>query len=274
MANRRNLAKSTIKGIFVFWAIGSVGTSSFADSKDTRASFDHIHSTWTKVLLQNVVQSGPESRVRYAMLKPNRATLDDYLLSLEAVPKAEFDRFTEPEKLAFLINAYNAFTIKLVIDNYPIASIKDAGSFLKSPWKKKFFSLFGKARSLDEIEHEMIRPVFNEPRIHFALVCASLGCPPLRPEAFVGDKLDAQLEALAKTFLVDTSKNRYLSKQKKLELSSIFKWYGDDFRKKYGSAVDFVAARITNVQEEQDAIKSGKIAVTYLEYDWSLNDAK
>lgn len=269
-----NLTNLTIKQIFILFAVGSIGATPSAASGETGRSFDHSHSTWTEVLAQNVVKSGPESRVKYGKLKSNATTLTRYLQSLEKVSKAEFDGFTESQKLAFLINAYNAFTIKLVIDNYPITSIKDAGSLFKSPWKKKLFSLFGQERSLDEIEHEMIRPVFNEPRIHFALVCASGGCPPLRPEAFKADKLEAQLEDSAKTFLSDPKKNRYLSKQKRLELSSIFKWYGDDFKNKFSSVEAFVASKITSVREDQEAIKSGKVAITYLEYDWTLNDAK
>lgn len=273
MANVRNLAKSGIKRLIILLAVGSIGTSLFAAS-DARTPFDHTHSLWTQILLQNVVQSGPESRVRYGKLKSNPTALNTYLRTLEAVSMSEFGQFTESQKIAFLINAYNAFTVKLVIDKYPIASIKDAGSLFKSPWKKKFFILFGEKRTLDEVEHEMIRRVFDEPRIHFALVCASGGCPALRLEAFKAEKLDAQLEDSAKTFLDDPKKNRYLSKQKKLELSSIFKWYGDDFKKRFGSFEAFVATRITNAWEEQEAIKSGKAAITFLEYDWSLNDAK
>jgi hypothetical protein len=120
----------------------------------------------------------------------------------------------------------------------------------------------------------MIRPVFNEPRIHFALVCASVGCPALRNEAFTAEKLEHQLEGSTNAFLNDKRKNRFLSAGKKLELSSIFKWYGDDFRKTHGSVEKFVAPRMTENKADQEAIQAGKVPIAYLEYDWSLNDAK
>ncbi len=258
----------------IFWTTGSTVLNSFAATVDKKEFFDQAHSKWTAVLRQNVVQSGAQSRVKYAKLKLDAGELDSYLRALEKLSKPDFDQFTQSQKLAFLINAYNAFTVKFVIDNYPIASIKDAGSIFKSPWKKKFISLLGQQRNLDEIEHEMIRPVFGEPRIHFALVCASVGCPALRPEAYIAEKLEAQLEDSARVFLGDQSKNRYLAKEKKLELSSIFKWYGDDFRKKPGSLEAFVASRLTSDRDQQEVIKSYKATVSYLEYDWSLNDAK
>jgi len=237
-------------------------------------AFDLVHAKWNEVLHQYVVESRGDSRVRYAKLKADREKFDAYLRTLEGVAKSDFDRFSKPQQLAFLINAYNAFTIKLVIENYPIASIKDTGSFLKSPWKKRFFSLLRKERTLDEIEHEMIRPVFNEPRIHFALVCASAGCPPLRTDAFTATKLEQQLEDSANGFMSDKTKNRFSGAGKKLELSSIFKWYGDDFRKKFGSVEKFVAPKLTGSKADQEAIEAGKISISYLDYDWSLNDAR
>lgn len=244
-------------------------------------SFDHSHKLWNDFLHQFVVVKGHESAVKYKQIKENAGPaagqsaplLQTYLQSLERVTKSEFERFSEKEKLAFLINAYNAYTIKLIIDHYPVKSIKDTGSFLKGPWKIKFFSLLGEERNLDNIEHDMVRKWFQEPRIHFALVCASKGCPALRNEAFTGDKLDQQLEDGARNFLTDSTKNRYVPETRKLELSSIFKWYGDDFVKKFGSLETFLATRITEKPESQKLIREKKASISFLDYDWSLNDA-
>jgi hypothetical protein len=236
--------------------------------------FDHSHKHWTNFLHKFVVVRGHESAVAYGRVKTDKGELEGYLALLQKVTKPEFDRFSENQKLAFLINAYNAFTIKLIVDHYPVKSIKDTGSFLKSPWKIKFFTLFGEERYLDNIEHDMVRKWFQEPRIHFALVCASKGCPALHNEAFTADRLESQLEDGAKNFLTDSAKNRYSTETRKLELSSIFKWYGEDFVKKFGSVEAFVASRITENPDSQRMIREKKASLTFLEYDWSLNDAK
>ncbi len=243
-------------------------------SGNESVAFDHSHRPWNEFLHRFVVTDGHESRVNYTKVKTDPKILEAYVTALEKVKKSEFDRFSEPQKLAFLINAYNAFTVKLIVDHYPVKSIKDIGSFLKSPWKIKFFTLLGEEKYLDNIEHDMIRKWFNEPRIHFALVCASKGCPALRNEAFVGDRLDQQLEDAAKNFLTDRSKNRYSAASKKLELSSIFKWYGEDFQKKFGATEAFIDSRITEIPEEQETIRAKKASISYLDYDWSLNDEK
>lgn len=238
------------------------------------SQFDHRHQVWAAILKEFVQVKGSESRVDYGRLKTKPAALTEYLSTLEATTQNDFEKFSRQEKLSFLINAYNALTVKLVIDHYPVKSIKDIGGLFSSPWKKKFFSLLGRERTLDEIEHELIRPKFDEPRIHFALVCASVGCPPLRGEPFVADQLENQLENSAINFLKDSSKNRFDAAKGKLELSSIFKWYGSDFTKIFGSIEAFVATRISDLQKEQEAIRTKKVDVSYLAYDWSLNDAK
>lgn len=238
------------------------------------AVFDHSHKPWSDFLKQFVVAVGHESRVNYTKVKASREKLDAYLKTLERVSKSDFDRFSEPQKLAFLINAYNAFTIELIVDHYPVKSIKDTGSLLKSPWKIQFFTLLGEKRYLDNIEHDMVRKWFNEPRIHFALVCASKGCPALRTEAFTAEQLERQLQDAAKNFVTDKNKNRYSKAQNQLEISSIFRWYGEDFVKKYGSVEAFLAPLISESPGEQGLIRLGKASISYLDYDWSLNDEK
>jgi len=236
------------------------------------AGFDHSHANWDRILKQYVTVKGHASTVNYKSLKASPSEFLNYLKSLESVSKSEFGTFSEAEKLAFLINAYNAFTVKLIIDKYPIKSIKDIGGLFSSPWKIKFFNLLEEQKHLDNIEHDIIRKDFKEPRIHFALVCASVGCPALKNEAYVHSKLNTQLEEAALNFLADRSRNRYLPQQKKLEISSLFKWYGGDFPSKYGTLEAFLAPRITDVPSDQAVIKEKKASITYLDYDWSLNE--
>ena len=181
--------------------------------------------------------------------------------------EAQYQTMGKNEKLAFLINAYNAFTLKLIIDNYPVKSIRDLGGFLSSVFKKDFFQFRGAERSLGEVEHEMIRKEFDEPRIHFAINCASVGCPALRNEAFTPKTLMAQLEEQKITFLKDTSRNRYDAKTKKLYISKIFDWFDDDFEKAAGS----VKAYVLEVLAPNQNLAQVEIE-DYTEYDWRLND--
>lgn len=235
--------------------------------------FDHSHKIWSEFLHRYVTVHGHESYVAYKKVKQEKSVLEAYLKSLESVTKLTFDHFSQDEKLAFLINAYNAFTVKLIVDHYPVTSIKTIRSYLKGPWKIKFFTLLGGEQNLDGIEHDMIRRSFNEPRIHFALVCASKGCPALRNEAFTAGQLDYQLEESARNFLGNSAKNRYLPKERKLEISSIFNWYGDDFVKKFGSLESFLGPRITDDPTGQKLIREKMVAISYLDYDWTLNEA-
>ena len=237
------------------------------------ADFDHSHAEWTALLKENVSLDGAISRVDYGSVRRQRAPLDGYLRSLSSVSRTVFDSWTGDQQLAFLINAYNGFTMELIVDNYPVDSIKDLGGWMSSPWKKKFFVLLGRKRNLDDIEHGMIRKNFNEPRIHFAVNCASLGCPPLRSEAFVADRLDEQLEDNSRTFLNDARRNRFDAAANKLYLSSIFKWYGKDFVKKHGSVEAFVAPLLASAAASSQ-VASRSVRVAFLDYDWRLNDRK
>jgi hypothetical protein len=148
------------------------------------------------------------------------------------------------------------------VDHYPIDSIKDVGSFFSSPWSKEFFTLFGQPASLDYVEHELIREMFDEPRIHFAVNCASISCPPLLNEAFVAARLDAQLESAAFNFLNDSAANRLEGDT--LYLSKIFDWYEEDFT---GGVIDFVA------KYRPDWVANGQPKLSYTPYDWNLNAA-
>jgi len=239
-------------------------------SQNAAAEFDHKHELWNSIVSRYVSADGSTSVVDYKTLKEDaREPLTKYLDTLASVPESKFNSWTKRQRLAFLINAYNAWTIKLIVDNYPIKSIKDIGGFLSSPWKQKIVQLFGDKRSLDWIEHEKIRPTFNEPRIHFALVCASKGCPGLRSEAFTPDKLDQQLEGSTKRFLADGSRNSFNLQKKELNLSSLFKWYKDDFVKARGSVEKFVLPYMTKAGQ---AANTEHFIISYKDYDWSLNE--
>lgn len=226
--------------------------------------FDHTHDIWNQVLKQFVVTKGHKSLVKYASLKKSPATLKQYLKILSSVSKKQFQSFTKNEQLAFLINAYNAFTLDLIISHYPVSSIKDIGPWYSTPWKLDFFTLFGEKHTLNDLEHEMIRKWFKEPRIHFALVCAAKSCPPLRNQAYVASNLNSQLKDAARNFLSDKDRNYFNPQNKTLYLSSIFKWYGKDFNPVYGSLKNFLASFYDKLPPD--------VAIEYLSYNWKLNN--
>ncbi len=246
------------------------------------AAFDHSHAAWTALLKRHVVlvDGGKASQADYAGFARDRAALRAYLVGLSSVTRAEFDAWTKPQQLAFLINAYNAFTVELILTRYPeLASIRDLGSLFSSPWKQKFFTLLGEKRHLDWIEHEVIRRpgAYDEPRIHFAVNCASVGCPMLREEAFVAERLDAQLEEQTRRFLSDRSRNRYDPQAGKLLVSQIFDWYGGDFaagHRGIASLKQFLgmyADLLADAAADRDKVRQGRAAVGFIDYDWALN---
>jgi len=246
--------------------------------------FDHSHKAWDVLVKKHVVliAGGNASQVRYAEFAKDRAALKSYLDSLSGVPEVQFNAWPRAQRMAFLVNAYNAFTVELVLAHYPVKSIKDIGNNLFSNrWKKKFFRLLGEDSYLDRIEHEILRKPgsYDDPRVHFALNCASVGCPMLREEAYVAPRLEAQLEQQAVRFLSDRSRNR-VSVQGALELSMIFDWYKEDWsgrmaaipsREKYLAKY---ARFLTDDPQHQKRIAEGGAPFTFLDYDWSLNDAR
>jgi Protein of unknown function, DUF547 len=248
-------------------------------------AFDQNHAVWNALLKRHVVvaQNGSSSRVDYAGFRADRKALSAYLQGLSSVTQTEYRKWTREQQLAFLINAYNAFTIELVLTRYPdLKSIKDLGSFLRSPWKKAFFTLLGAERSLDDVEHGLIRApgAFDEPRIHFAVNCASIGCPMLRDEAYVAGRIDSQLEDSVRRFLGDRSRNRYDPASGELEVSRIFDWYKADFEKgnRGISSVPQFLARYADLLADGAAaraeVRQGQARIRYLDYDWTLNDIK
>lgn len=227
-------------------------------------SFDH--SAFNALLAAHVDQNA--GRVDYDGFKANEAKLDAYLATIAA---AELDQLDEQETFALLINAYNAYTIKLILERYPkLESIRD----YKEPWKQVRWEVGGETVSLDTIEHERLRPVYKDPRIHFAVNCASIGCPPLRAEAYTSERLDEQLDAATKATL---SNSRYVTVKKgALHVTRLMDWYGDDFVNPEweGSGENIPAFVKRYASDEVVALieeKGGKPKVKFLDYDWNLN---
>jgi hypothetical protein len=238
--------------------------------------FDHAHGAWDALLKKHVVpiDGGKSSQVRYAGFARDRAALKGYLQALSAVPEAEFNGWGREQRMAFLINAYNAFTVEKILTRYPdLKSIRDFGTVFGNPWKDGFFRLFGRETTLDGIEHGMLRKpgAYNEPRVHFAVNCASVGCPMLREEAYVPVRLERQLEEQAVRFLSDRTRNRFAAGR--LEVSRIFDWYKEDFgvREQYFARY---ANLLADAAEARGLVAAGKAPLAFLEYDWALNDAK
>jgi len=211
------------------------------------------HKTWDALVRKNVSSSG---KVNYKAFKAQKAQVQTYLDQLSAEKPAS--DWTKNEKLAYWINAYNAFTVKLIIDNYPVQSITKLHG--GKPWDEKFITLGGTKYSLGQIENDILRKM-HEPRIHFAINCASGSCPNILNKAFVADKMSSQLKKVTNSFLNDTSKNDFSGK--KLKISELFNWYAKDF--KGGDIIAFLNQYRT---EQLDA----NTKIEFLPYDWSLNE--
>ena len=249
-------------------------------------AFDHSHSAWDALLKRHVVLigGGNASQVDYAGMQTDHAALKGYLDDLSAVTLDQYRRWSRPERLAFLINAYNAFTVDLILTKYPdIQSIKELGSLFRSPWKKRFFTLLGKKRHLDELEHDLIRTpgAFDEPRIHFAVNCASIGCPMLRNEAYTAGQLEHQLEDAMARFLSDSSRNRFDAETGTLWTSKIFDWYGEDFEQGHHGFTSLPATLSRYADrlgkrsvEDERRLREGEFGIEFLDYDWRLNDVR
>lgn len=241
----------------------------------------HLHMPFDELLQKHVVtiNDGKSTQVDYAELAKDKTKLEAYLSALAAIDIATFEEWSKSKQLAFLINAYNAYTLALIIEHYPdIESIRDIGGFFSSPWKQAFAPLLGKTRTLDNIEHTLIRGgnKYQEPRIHFAVNCASIGCPALREEAYTEAKLERQLEVQTRRFLSDSS--RHYIKDDSLYVSKIFDWYRDDFEAPWQGASsldDFLllyASALGLTEGQQKALKSGELSIKFSHYDWALND--
>lgn len=220
------------------------------------------HDTWDMLLNKHVDETG---MVNYKGMIGDSLELNKYL-DLLSKNHPNKENWSEDERLAYWINAYNAFTVRLIIRNYPVESIKDiAGGipFINTPWDIKFIQIEGETYDLNNLEHGIIRKEFSEPRIHFALVCAAVSCPRLRNEAFTPEKLDAQLEAEAVYFFNNPKKNKISADQ--LELSKLLDWYWGDFK-------DIAANRVEYVNRYSKVRAKPSADVDFLDYSWELNE--
>jgi len=243
------------KVLFSFIALSLSISSLFA--------FDQTHANFTTLIEKNSVKSG----VKYPELKKQHPALKAYVATLAAVEYDAFKAWNKDDQLAFLINLYNAVTLDLVLDHYPIKSFKDEVGGEDGPWKVGSVKMFGKTTTLDALEHEFIRKYYLEPRIHFALNCASAGCPPLLNEAYTGEKLEKQLDEQTKSYLANTKANSISGND--LKISPLFDWFKEDFIKKSGSVEAFL-----NPYFPKNEITKGKVKISYTDYGWSLNEAK
>jgi len=246
-------------------------------------SFDHSHKAWDALLKKHVVvlPGGKASQLDYAGMARDREALKTYLASLSKVSEAEFHGWNRAERMAFLINAYNAFTVEKVLTRYPnLKSIWDFGKLFGNPFKDPFFTLLGRKSSLDGIEHETLRKpgAYDEPRVHYAVNCASIGCPMLREEAYVPERLEQQLEEQAGRFLSDPARNRAAGG--KLEVSMIFHWFKEDWSSGYQGiqSREQYFARYANLLSadpaQQKLVAEGRASIMHLDYDWTLNDLR
>ena len=227
----------------------------------TRAG--ELHKAYDQ-LLQKYVEDG---RVNYAAFHRSQqdvATLHKYVHSLE---KINPDKLAPKEALAYWINLYNAVTLRLILDNYPVESIKDIGGFFSSPWKKKLVTVQGRSLTLNEIENEIIRPQFKDARVHFALNCASIGCPPLADRAYAGTHLDEQLNAASSYAL---QRENWLKIDGAIKTSKIFNWYAQDFIDYAGSVRQYLARYRPDLKS---ILLDENKSLEFMDYNWNLNEA-
>lgn len=228
--------------------------------KTTQKNFTNppvLHTIWNELLDKHVSVDG---HVSYEGLMDDKAKLKEYLdLLSTAHPN---DTWSEHEQKAYWINAYNAFTVKLILDNYPINSIKEIKKDSKSPWDIQFINIESELYTLNDIEHKILKPKFNDPRIHFALNCASYSCPILLNKAFTIRKLDKTLTTITKNFINDPLRNTI--DKSSVQISELFKWYNEDFTKDC-SLIEFIN-KYSEVKVDSNA------TIEYMEYIWELNE--
>ena len=216
--------------------------------------------------------------VDYEGLQANREQLDRFNQSLANVTPEIYNSWSEPEQIAFWMNAYNSLTLQSIIDQNPL---KDSIRKISGVWNKRKFAIAGDSKTLDNIEHDTLRKDFNEPRLHVALVCAAMSCPPLRNEPYLPEQLEAQLDDQVQKFLVSPHGFKLDRQENRVFLSSIFKWYGQDWEQDYGvkdrfagnnkqrAVLNFLSAYLS--PEDRQYLEQGSYKVKHLDYDWSLN---
>lgn len=278
--NHYGLILSTF--VFLSGCTSTIHSSSEQDKDSTITVSNHTeigesfsYGNYSKVLNRYV---NDEGLVDYENLQANRQQLDRFNTAIGAVSPKTYQNWTDSQKLAFLINAYNAFTLQSIIDQTPLpSSIRE----IPGVWKWRKFTIAGQEKTLDNIEHDIIRQDFNEPRIHVALVCAAISCPPLRNEPYTAEKLEQQLDDQVNRFISSPHGIDIVPAEGTIYLSSIFQWFGEDWIKSYGIKDQFkgndsekaVLNFLSNYlpQVKQKYLSEGNYKIKYLDYDWSLN---
>jgi hypothetical protein len=242
------------------------------EAHDPAAGVTIDHAAWARFLERHLVRGADGvNQIAYGRVpEADRAALGAYLARLAAVPISTFAR---PEQMAYWINLYNALTVQVVLDHYPVDSIRDIrispGWFSTGPWGKKLITVEGEALSLDDIEHRILRPIWRDPRIHYAVNCASIGCPNLQPEPFAGARIEEQLDAAAREF-VNGGRALWVE-GRDLRVSSIYRWFQEDF----GADDPAVIAHLRHwAGPELAARLDGISRIRGHDYDWRLNDAR
>ncbi|MBK7878485.1 MAG: DUF547 domain-containing protein [Planctomycetes bacterium] len=247
-----------------------------AASAAVTLAFDHTHAAWTELLRNRFTSTGFD----YASLLKDSKPVDDYLAALAAVDAADFATWKREQQLAFWINAYNAYTLKRVLQSYPFEKVNELGADKKGPWDERFIPL-GKLApdlkqeklTLNELENKILRPKFKDARIHAAINCAAESCPPLRPEAFVAERLDRQLDIQVLKWLGNPAFNRIDAAKNELQLSALFDWYKKDFVDEAGSVEAWIAKH--GPKETVAWLEKAKdVKTTYFDYSWKLNTAR
>jgi hypothetical protein len=280
---KNNYRLFILTGLFM---ASSLFSSQALAAESEKQGFDY--NDFAEALKINVDEAG---MVNYKKLKTEPEKLQAFITELGNLDRKDFDKWDDNEKIAFWLNAYNALTLKAIIDNYPIKS-----SFFKSRiypknsirqiagvWDKIKFKVMGQNLTLGHIEHKILRVKFDEPGVHVAMVCAAMGCPPLRNEPYTGDKLQEQLDDQARRFLSNSAKFKIARANDRIYLSPIFKWFAVDFIKKHGpkekigrhnkeqsAVLNYIASYLDEAQK--DYVLTGKFKIKYLKYDWSLNE--
>jgi len=241
----------------------------------SQIAFDHTHALWTRVLEVHVRPGGFD----YAGLKQDRRTLDVYLETLKTVTPEALESWSREQRFAFWINVYNAHVVDLIVKNYPLKSIEDLGGLMTKVWNREIIPLTqlhpeGKQDllSLDDVEHKILRPRFEDARVHVAVNCASESCPPLRAEAFVAERLDEQLDDQARKWLANEKLNSYDRTGTRVVVSKLFEWFARDFMRD-AETVQAWIARYAPVEHRRWIADAKKLQFDFHEYSWKLNDA-
>jgi hypothetical protein len=279
--HKNNIFRATVVILLSFQSI------SFAQP-NTDQLFDY--ADYAAVLKTFVDEN---AMVNYSRLKGQPQQLKAYVSAIGKLERSHYEQWGKKDQIAFWLNAYNGLTLKVIIDNYPIKSSffksriypKNSIRQISGVWDKITFKVMGRNLTLEHIEHKILRPTFNEPGIHMAMVCAAMGCPPLRNEPYTGDKLDEQLDDQARRFLGHSAKFKIDRRKDRLYLSPIFKWFAADFVKRHAptrnigghnkeasSVLSYIAPYLSEANKKY--VLAGKYKIKYLDYDWSLNEQR